>query len=200
MKRLILVAVFICCLILSGCGRAPQAKNTIQTKALSADQQEIVDLLTTTNQEILLFSYATDESYKSYDFWVEVYKDGELIEPRASGISGYNDDAKPLSGELAIIISQTPDFQWSFVLDQDGARISSSGEPSPHHDTMARAYAPITSPQTIEDGKEIILYISAFSDGSIRVVSPEDYNENSQLLENHPYVHIIKCRFSSDIL
>lgn len=86
------------------------------------------------------------------------------------------------------------------MLNQHGSRISNAGEPSPNHDQIARAYGPITSPQTIEDGKEIILYISVFSDGAIMAVVPEDYDENSQLLQNHPYVHIIKCRFSSDTL
>lgn len=196
MKRFIFIALCLCCLIMSGCSAE---KNVIQTKELTKDQQDIVDLLITTDHEILLFSYNTEESYKSYEFWVEIYKDGELIEPRASGITGYYDEAKPFSGELAIIINQTPDFKWTFVLNQDGSRISSVGEPSPHYLEAARVYGSITSPQTIEDGKEIILYISVFSDGEIRTYDPEEYTERPELLADYPYAHVIKCRFSNEI-
>ena len=85
-RKLACITILLAVLMsLCGCGRTPK-KNTVAPKALTKDQQDIVDLLShNSKQELLFFTYRADAEYKDMDVWVEIYKDGELIEPNAGG-------------------------------------------------------------------------------------------------------------------
>jgi hypothetical protein len=201
MKKQICYILMLSCIVLTlaGCSNpvnTPQNQNAIMTKPLSDEQKDIVSLLQSGNQELLIFSYNTTETFKKIDLWLEIYKDGELIEPRSGGVSTVNGDVKPLNGEIAVIINQNPKFQWTFIIREDGTMISSTTEPSSYdYDNIgARSYGPTISPQIIEDGKEIILYTSVFSDSGIIDVG---VGEKPDLMKQYPYVHLIKCKFAN---
>ncbi len=202
MKRNLCIAMAVlavlCCL--PGCAQVEKAddkmKNSIEPKALTTDQQDIVTLLSSEKQDILLFDYKTADAYKSVEVWAEVYQDGVLID-RPSGANMYGDEAKARDGEIAVLISQIPGFSWSFVLSEDGTRVSHASEPSDiDYGALGRGYGPISGPVAIESGKEIVLYASIFSSGAISTQGDlQMYVEQPELLNGYPYVHIIKCKF-----
>jgi hypothetical protein len=196
-RKLVCITVLLVVLVsLCGCGKAPK-NNTVAPKELTKDQQEIVDILSSNNaQELLFFKYRADAEYKDMDVWVEIYKDGELIDPNAGGIS-MMDGLAAYSGELAIVITQNPDFQWTFIVYDDGVHATNRSEPAPHIDSLGRMFGPILDPVTIEDGKEIILYTSVFSsDDAMRTYDAQTLEEYPESLQDYDYAHIIKCKFS----
>jgi len=191
-------ALCIIAICFASCTNEPiTSKNEIAPKEMTQDQEDIVNLLSSNEQEILLFDYKTEEAYKSMEFWVEIYENGVLID-RPSGVNLFSDEAKAFDGQLAILITQNSGFQWTFTTSENGGRVSHTSEPiNSDYDTIGRAYGPIDEPVTIEDGKEIVLYTSIFSSGGISTYSDQQmYIEQPELIENYPYVHIIKCRFT----
>ncbi|MFA9381872.1 MAG: hypothetical protein ACERKO_12525 [Acetanaerobacterium sp.] len=194
------ILAILCAAVLLLCSCAPiQPQNAISPKALTKDQQDIVDLLGA-DQEIALFSYHTQEQYLRFDVWLEIYEDGELMNAHAAGLSLMADEPKSWDGDLAMSVVQTPDFQWTFTKMQDGSRTSSTSEPIPAPgENLGRAYGPITAPATIEDGKDIILYTSLFSsDDVLSVYAEEEYEKRPELLKEYAGAHVVKCRFSND--
>lgn len=202
-----LTGIAVLFLSLCGCAGTPapspvQKASEIAPKELTQDQREILDLIGS-QQEILLFDYHTKEAYKKFEAWVEIYKDGELLEPHAASLSLRVEEKRPMNGQFAVIVTQTPDFQWTLTTvqqhDSGSTRMSSTSDPNPvYGGTDARAFGPINSPAAIRDSKEIILYTSLFSDaGSIAFYDAEELTKRPELLKNYTYAHIIKCRFSN---
>ena len=112
MKRICSFILLFCVILgsLTGCEKA-QLNNYIATKNLTEDQKQIVDLLTTGKQKYLSFDVKTEELYKDIEFWMEIYKNGELIDSRPVSLHLMHDEEKALDGEFAVIINETPDFQ-----------------------------------------------------------------------------------------
>lgn len=66
MKRIfnLIFLLFVIVSILVGCAKEPTtAKNKITPKELSQEQKDIVSLLSSDKQEILLFDYITEDVY-----------------------------------------------------------------------------------------------------------------------------------------
>ncbi len=199
MRKIFCLSLLVCLLGggLTGCSKEAEVyKNKIQPKTLTQDQEEIVDLLSDNQQEILLFEYKTEEAYKSLEFWVEVYSGGTLV-GRPSGVSLQDSEAKPLVGQLAVKICHDAGTGYTFTVSQDGARSSHTGIAAPaDEEPFARGYGPVDTPVEIEAGKEFILYTSIYSNGNISSYSDmQRYVEEPELLRDYPYVHLIKCRF-----
>lgn len=193
----VLGAICIFAVVLTACTSEPNSpKNLVSPKELTQDQQDIVDLLSSDNQEILLFDYKTEGAYKSMEFWVEIYENGELID-RPSGINSYSDEANPLDGQLAVLINHDTEVIWTFTASENGSRISNTGEIAAiDSNGLGRGYGQISDPVEIEPGKEIVLYTSIYSASGITSFSDQQrYVEELELLSQYPYVHIIKCRF-----
>jgi hypothetical protein len=88
MKRLFSISLMIYSIIaFASCAIAKPSpsKNVIAPASLSSEQKEIIDLLSA-RQEALLFDFHTDELYRGFELWVEIYHYGKLIE-RPAGIS-----------------------------------------------------------------------------------------------------------------
>lgn len=199
MKKAFNIFLTICIIagFLVGCTKEPvTSKNEIAPKVLTKEQKDIVNLLSSDKQEILLFDYKTEEAYKRVELWVEVYENGVLID-RPAGVHSLSDKAKPHDGQLAILITQNSGFQWTFTTNENGSRMSHTSEATnTGYDTIGRAYSPINKPITIESGKEIVLYTSIFSNGDIYSYGDQQiYIEQQELINEYPYVHIIKCKF-----
>lgn len=195
-KRFVVVLCTIL-MFVSGCaGNPAPGKNEIAPINLSPEQKDIVELLSSDGQEILLFDYETKESYKSVEFWVELYESGVLRE-RAAGINAYLDEAKPAKGRLAVLISHNLDTVFTFTVKEETDRLSHSSEPIVlEKDGMMRGFGPIDAPVSIEAGKEIVLYTSIYADNSIADYSDKQrYIGEPELLSGYPYVQIIKCKF-----
>jgi len=84
-------------IIISGCSF--EMNSEIGPAHLTTDQQDIINLFTTDNQQFLIFNYQTENAFESMDFWVEVYSYGELIE-NLGGLSFISDSSGlPLTGD-----------------------------------------------------------------------------------------------------
>ncbi|MEY8353102.1 hypothetical protein AALB39_07030 [Lachnospiraceae bacterium 54-53] len=98
MKRL-LFCMTICVFLLTGCGSAvSSAVGTIEPMKLSKDQEEVVSLFSA-QQEILLFDYDSKQKYTNFDVWVEIYHNGQLVEPEAAMLS-FSDESRRWEGRL----------------------------------------------------------------------------------------------------
>ena len=205
MKKVLIIFFSICLMItfLPGCNnKSTTPQNTISPMSLTADQIEIASLLNNYPQNVLFFEYKTEEEYNSAEFWVEVYKDGVLLETPAK-ISYYNNEGYKLNGILAVTIttSNNTNYQWAITARENGATYSNIGESSIIvDDILASGSTQTNDAVEIENGKEIVLYTSMFSDGEIRSYSEQQrYVEEPELLKEYPYTHIIKCKFNKFI-
>ncbi len=197
MKKMIRTAALLCLamLALAGCAR-PKLVNEIWPKELTEDQQEIVELLSSNRQEILLFDYKSEEGFRGVEFWLEVYEDGILISQPA-GVSTFRDEAKPVEGQLAVIISKGDGFQWMFTMGEDGAKVTSSGKSPKVREGIGNTYGPVNGKVSIKDGEEFVLYTSLYSTGVIATYSDRQrYVDQPELLAEYPYAYIIKGKFS----
>lgn len=198
--RLSLCAALLC--LLTACSlieefpvfEAKPAHNTIAPKALTKKEEELIRLLSDSEQEIYLFSYNADQEYRQLDLWVEIYKDGVLIDPDAGGLGIiFQETNKDLTGTLAVTVTHTPDYRWKFACS--GA--TSISEPNTNYLAEAtRGYQQIQQPQTIELGKEILLYQSMFSKDSTGFIA-QTFLERPEMIQSYDYVHLIKCKFST---
>jgi hypothetical protein len=168
---------------------------------LEPGQQELLQLLSASSQDILIFDYTTSEAYQLLDIWVEVYQKGELVDvPFGFGIGLLSEQGERPRGRVALAINQKPFYHWFITVSSgDGGYASSYSAEGVAVDTdLARSYGPMGSPATIEDGQEIILYRSIFSEGSIIFFDTEELQERPELLDVYPYVHLVKCKFSKE--
>ena len=179
--------------------RPASFRNSIAPSKLSADQQDIVDLLLISGkQELCIFDFVTDKPYSSIDVWVEVYKDGEIIEYPA-GVSVHSDTAEKRAGRVTIVSNENDStYQWTLSVLEDGGKSSHIGtteiiiEPA-----LARFYGAMVEPANIENGKEIIIYSSLFSGESlILAFDCQTLEERPELLKDYPYAHLVKCKFT----
>ncbi len=195
-KMLLLLMSFLIATALAGCAGTPAPKNAVMPMALTADQKEIVDLLSN-EREILLFDFYSEENYESREIWVEAYEYGVLTNT-LQGLNFFSDDEGRMDGRLAIVIShEAGSVSWSFTANEGGSRVSLQGEPIKlNASALGRAFGPINDPVEIVKGKEIVLYESIYSNGSIRAGGDlQEYIENPEALGDYPYAHLIKCKF-----
>lgn len=202
--QIMLCAALLC--VLAACSliqevptlKSKPAPNTIAPKELTEEEDELIRLLSGSEQEIYLFSYHADPEYRQLDLWVEIYKDGILVEPSAGGLGIiFEETDEDLTGTIAVTITQTPDYRWRFAHKNESSVVSSTTEPNPNYLPEAiRSYHQILRPQTIEPDKEVLLYQSVFG-AHPPVISTQTLLESPELIKTYDYVHLIKCRFSA---
>ena len=180
----------------NGDDEADTPHNEIGLADLTAEQQDIVDLLAVPNlHEVLIFDFSTEEAFSSIEFWVEVYRNGILIEQPA-GVMTVLDTADQQSGRLAVIINQSTNYHWTLSVITGGTRSShASTADSKIDSSLATATGAIEAPVIIEDGKEIILYKALFTAGSMTVYDHQTFQDRPELLRDYIHVHLIKCKF-----
>ncbi len=189
------------CLILgclSACSNKPteNTQNVIESKSLTQDQKDIVYLLSNDNQEILMFDFQMEETFHKMEFWVEVYENGELID-QPSGETLFSDELTPLNGQFAVLINHDEGIGFSFTIKTDNTKITHSSDViNIDSSGLGRGYGPISDSVTIEPEKEIVLYTSIYSSGSMATYSDQQiYIEEPELLDGYPYAFMIKCKF-----
>ena len=203
---------FMCCILavpavfFSGCSERPGQPeevvglvNQIAPAGLTEEQRDIIDLLSAT-QDILLFDFKTEEEYRSIEVWVDIFEYGVLVE-QGSGISMFGAQRRPLDGQIAVVINRDDSFrsfQWTFIISEDGTRVSSSvSDPVTVSHMSAHNSGPLPAPANIQDGAAIMLYVSKFSDDGIRLSGDfQRYFEQPELLAEYPRLHIVQARFS----
>ena len=174
--------------------------NVIMTASLTVEQQDIIDLLSIPNsQEILIFSFATEDSCHQFEVWVEAYKDGQLIE-RPAGVATFVDSGNARNGKLAIIVSQNESsYQWTLSVVENGSRSSHTGAAGVSVSSgLGRAFGQMNEPVEIEDGKEIIIYSSTFQTPGVphMAYDTQTLMERPELLTEYTYAHLVKVMFT----
>ncbi|SDN01252.1 hypothetical protein [Acetanaerobacterium elongatum] len=189
-------------LCVTGCGTAAAPlKNYAEPMPLTKEQKQLVDLISTGGQQVLLFHFKTEEAYKTQELWVETYKAGKLVDSWPAGLKLGDEQAKPLDIQAAVTITHTPDYQWSFaVREQDGSGASQRSEPNRTYTAKGgSAYTVIRGPVAIESDKEIVLYANVFNEGNVlRTFDDPQSLNNGEALQEYDYVHLIKCRFTKE--
>ena len=199
MKRTCCVLLLFCIALasFSGCGKA-QLKNYIAVKTLSEDQKQIVDLISSNERKYLFFEIKTEEAYKGIEFWMEIYKKGELVDSQPVSLRMTNDNGIALDSEFAVIINATPDYKWTFIYagKEGGVSGHSNSEPNKNYASGINAWCTLYQPVEIEDGKEIAIYASAFNqNGKIEAFDLSKLIDDNYLAACD-YVHLIKCKFT----
>ena len=184
--------------LLAGCEKNTDSNQPqIARMSLSASQQEIVDLISHLNHEILLFDYNLGDVFNEMEIWVEIYHYGEFL-AEVARLHTLGDQTVPLkNGQLVVEIVQYGNREFRWTLSAGGSRSTSDSWLAEVED-MARGYGSITDPVFISGGQEVILYISKLTTGSIIYSSSDlqSYLEHPEDFADYTYVHIIKARFS----
>jgi len=184
--------------LLAGCEKNTDSNQPqIARMSLSASQQEIVDLISHLNHEILLFDYNPGDVFNEMEIWVEIYHYGEYLADTTKLHIHGNQDFPLRDGKLAVEINRYGNGEFRWAISAGGARSISAPWFSESED-MARGYGSITEPVPISGGQEIILYLSKMTTGSsIRSSGDlQHYLENPEEFADYTYVHIVKARFS----
>ena len=193
----LLVAVVMVSLVAGCIDETPDIPhNEIRLADLTEEQQEIVDLLGIPNlQEVLIFDFSTEEAFSNVEFWVEVYRNGIIVD-RPAGVTTVLDEADEQSGRLAVTISKSPNFQWTLSVITSGTRSNHASTTEVKFDpALATASSAIEDPVIIEDGKEIVLHKTLFTTGSMTVYDHQTIQERPELLREYLHAQIIKCKF-----
>ncbi len=199
MKKCIarMLSILFISLCLTSCKEGTvETVNGIAPKKLTEGQEEIVKLLSINNQEILLFEYKTEQEYKDVEVWVDTYEKGILVD-NIKGVKSSTLEKRPLDAQLAVTINQNPNFEWRFtVLNSDGIAINGAFEQDDSDYELSRGFGAIDDAVTIESGKEIVLYVSFFSNGELPMYEDfQRYAEQPELLKEYDYAQILKCKF-----
>jgi len=198
MKRtgIILLAALLLAACLAGCLQRPtKLENQIALKALSPEQQEIVSLIANEKQKILLFDYNIQEAYSSVEFWVQAYENGVPADPSIL-TNPFDAEEGPVDGSIAVYLNRIADAQWEFALSIGGSKISGTVKSSTIDGTFSYAFGATSTPVTIEDGKEIVLYTEIYTNDHAGIEGDQQrYAEQPELLSEYPYVQLIKCKF-----
>ena len=197
MRRAIVVFITAVCLLAMVAGCSSNRPSQIAPMSLTAGQQGVVNLIASGALEILLFEYSLNQPFTKFEIWVEVYHYGQLQEHPA-GLAMLGDEQFPLTdGHITILINQivNNEFHWTISVGGAMARI----EPW-RADTAAlsRSFGRIQEAVSIESGREVVLYVSKFTDlHSFRMGDDlQRYVNEPELLAAYTYAHIIKARFT----
>ena len=189
-------AFFLTTGIFQNVGRSPH----IQLVNPSRSQQEMMDMLARAGKDFLIFDYHLDDQIQHMEVWVEIYHYGELI-ARRGGISVRAGEQPIGSGQFMLLrdqglhFSAPQDFQWTFFTEfgtfQDERWSREEDTP------LSRGWGPITAPQPIQDGQEIVLHATRFAAGSLRTFYDLQMYLEPENREDITYLHLIVARFSS---
>jgi hypothetical protein len=188
--------------LFSSCGSAGSAssRNIIAPADLTAQQREVIYLLSSPNQQLMIFDYSTEDAFRGIEVWVEVYKNGELVE-KPSSLQRSSDTAEKQNGHIAVTINENDSvYQWTLSINGDGKASHTGTYENDNASAYDRAFAPLDNPASIEDGEEIIIYRSLFNEigTDIHAYDEQSLQENPELLNEYPFAFLIKCRFSKE--
>jgi hypothetical protein len=183
---------------LTACGGGTgSSRNEIGEAELSEDQREIVNMISIGDREVCFFDYQADESFTQAEFWVELYKDGVLVERPVETIMDGENYSR--NGRISFILNDETRFKWSISTHIDGGNTSVQGREitSPGiTNGNSRVFGAMDS-TAIEKSKEIALYYMAFSKGNegIDGLSREELENEPDILKKYSYVFLLKCKF-----
>lgn len=201
LKRIFLLIIIINSLFIMSCGNEKEqtpnlSENKIYPKELTTSEKDLLSLIGF-NDTIDIYDFETDGSFNSISIWLEVYKNGELLENRGKMVSSFDSE----KGSIAVKVNKNKSYDWRISIKSDG-KISSMAFESVDDFLKDKSYSIASSHMettAIENEKPIILKMFLFdSDGSISVYGFQHYEENPELLKEYDYVYLLKGEFSEN--
>jgi hypothetical protein len=201
MKRIISISIILVGISLMSCTteifqESEISKNRIYLRELTASEEDLLSLIGF-NDTIEIFDYETDGSFKSISIWLEVSKDGELLENRGKMFSSFDSE----TGSIAVKVTKDESYDWRVSVKSQG-QISSMAFESVDDFLKDESYSIASShleKTEIENEKPIILKIFLFdSDSSTSIYGLQEYEENPELLKEYDYVYLLKGEFSNN--
>ncbi len=205
MKRFVsvLITVFIGLSLLIGCSLLsllpePIPVNQVSPIELSFEQYDVINMLSN-NNEFAFFKFETDDAFSEIEFWIEVYQKGTLIR-KPSAVYAYNDEPAPFNGKISMQALNNRGMQWTLSMSFDGGGEINQTSDRLRMDDLVVGYVSgqIEEPVTIEDGKEIVLYATnhVLDPYAESIEDFQAYVTEPEIMEEFPYVHILKCKFT----
>lgn len=170
--------------------------NEIYPRELTTSEKDLLSLIGF-DDTIEIYDFETDGSFKSISIWLEVYKDGELLENRGKMLSSFDTE----KGSIAIKVNKNESYDWRVSVKSEG-QISSMAFESADEFLKDKSYSIASSHMettVIENEKPMILKMFLFdSDGSTSIYGFQHYEENPELLKDYDYVYLLKGEFSKN--
>lgn len=110
MKRIIVINIILIVVLLISCNNemsqdpnsnADANANEIYPRALTPSEEELLSLIGF-NDSIEIYDFETDGSFKSISLWLEVYKEGALVENRGKMHSSFDGE----NGSIAVKVTK----------------------------------------------------------------------------------------------
>lgn|GEM_PF-2038276 len=199
MKKIIVFVIVVSSFLLISCSKDITQENSmnenkIYPRELTTSEKDLLSLIGF-NHTIEIYDFETDGTYKSISIWLEVYKDGELLENRGKMLSSFDSE----KGSIAVKVNKNDIYDWRISVKSEG-QISSVAFESADEFLKDRSYSIASSHMEsteIENEKPIILKLFLFdSDGSTSIYGFQQYEENPELLKEYDYVYLLKGEFS----
>jgi len=187
-------------LYVPSCGRRePELHNQISQMRLTDEQQKIVDLISTINQEVYLFEFNTTEPFTGIEIRLEAYEYGELAETQL-GFAALGFDY-PLNGNIAVVINEdryNGTFRWAVTISDGGGSASGQVVTTPVAEGMrGRAFSAMNNAVTISNGTEAVLFVSKFTnDGFLEAGGDLQNYLDSNNFARYPLVQVLIASFT----
>jgi len=199
LKKIIVFVIVISSFLVISCNKDITQENSmnenkIYPRELTPSEKDLLSLIGF-NDTIEIYDFETDGTYKSISIWLEVYKEGELLENRGKMLSSFNSE----KGSIAVKVNKNETYDWRISVKSEG-QISSVAFESDDAFLKDKSFSIASSYMekiAIDNEKQVILKIFLFdSDGSTAVYGLQQYEEKPELLKEYDYVYLLKGEFS----
>lgn len=198
MKAIVtILMVLMTCMTLNGCDKEDEKTNMIYPKELDEGEKEIMNLMKpTTGASILKAEY--DNRVNSFELWIEVYSDGELVFERTG--SKFTTDMMN-AFDLAIIEQDIGEWMISMKSDEAGGGkstmiIDDDYLPNPEY---ARASSFLDYELNIHLDESQIIGIYYFKEDGTMGHEMAVYSDNEiKNITQYDLLYLIKVKFSSE--
>jgi len=183
--------------VLTGCS-ANEPISQIMPMRLSDEQQKIVDMISTGDQQVILFQFDTSKPLSELGIRLEVYEYGILTETHLGfAMVGMS---RPVGGNISVVITENRNdnsFDWNVSLREGGSTNSNSATTILQGNMMARAFGPMTEAVDIVNNMDAVLFVSRFTNtGSLTTSGDmQSYLEPSNF-SRYPLVHVLIANFT----
>ncbi|MCL1862864.1 MAG: hypothetical protein FWF78_04790 [Defluviitaleaceae bacterium] len=175
-------------LSMTACG-ADEPKNQIMPMTITAEQQQIMELISTHGHQVLLFEFNTTEPFTEVGIRLEVYEYG-IITDTALGFSMLGID-RPLDGKIAVVITENKDgntLDWIVTIHEGGSAASGRATTAIGENINARMHGPMHEAVNISGDTDAVIFVSRFaSDGVLSTVGD---------FAHEPLAHVLTVSFS----
>jgi len=201
MKRLLALALSLSlsASMLFGCSSSVRNRQPwIAPMSYSASEQEIVELISGPNMQIMLFEYEIGGLFHEFRFWVEAYNYEEPLGTIVS-LDTFTDEPNLFQdGMLAVIVNHGEDNTLNWTLSGMGASTFSTSRVM-SETPVSSMFALMDKRVAIESGQDIVLAVLIYTTGSsIRTLGDlQQYLDAPGNLSEYTCAYIIKARFSS---